>query len=107
MKQFLQYVKENDVIKLLEKVDDYYEYCNPTDISKSLKTKVLMMSRLENKTGLNLVEFFKEKLIFKMFNECDWNEDTIIAKHNKDSMQSVILNLSKSFNLNVKHKEES
>ena len=101
MKSFLKYIDTKELSTLIEKVDDFYEYTNNSDgeyISKSLVEKTKKIESMSAVAGINLNQLFKEKLIFKLFNENDWDINKI--KQGSD-VRTIFFNLSKTYGINI------
>ena len=103
MKQYLQFIEDRKLNELLEKVDDFYEFRNneSTERSKKLKAKIMKMESISKRTSLRLDEFFKEKLIFKLFNECKWNEQQLINKTNTNSISETVKTLAEKHGIKL------
>jgi len=101
----LKYIEEDRLETLLEPVPDFYEYTRG-ESSPRLSEKVKTIKSIEKQVGINLTKVFKEKLIFKLFNQYDWNKDKIEEAHENKSIKVIIEDLSKKYGISIPNLKE-
>jgi len=101
LKKYLKFIEHSQLQDLLQVVEDHADYLDNNISNKLLRSKLKVKHQIEIQTRTNLNEFFNEKLIFKLFNECKWTPENINKKTNSKNISESIVKLAKNYNINI------